>query len=668
MTSMKDISLATPWHAAILSAGRRKVRSITTSYRFTSVGCFSSIGRVTNVTWTAGTNAAVSTTYKYDPLNRITNVTSDAGSFGYAYLTNGLQVKTLTYPNSETANYTYDGLRRLTNLLYKTSGGAANGQWAYGYNSRDQVVTRGDPATNNYNYRYDEVGRLVEATGGNVATNATGYPFRYTYDWAGNRARQTEGTQTRSFAYNANNQVLSVGRSNEASIVGYVNEAGTCTVVEARATGTGAWQHIPTKYISYTQGWFEAMITLTNAGTNTVWIRATDKAGNTSTQIVHVVNSTTNFPFRYDLDGNQTNLLAGVSEWDAENRLVRIAYSTNASTRLRYDGLNRLREIAEYGTGANPTNVVRYAWNGMLPWAELDGSNNVLRTFTWGLDLSGTVGGAGGIGGLVGMRSRQGTGTNYLVRTDAKGNVTEVRQTDGTVVATYAYAPFGNIITNTGSYNQPFAFQSKIRHAKSNLGYWGERWYDYKTGRWISRDSLGEAGGINIYEYCGGSPLVLIDPTGLDSYSNYGFAITENGVASAISPPRGWYFTPRVAGIAAWYKHTGFWDWREKAGLIYKQDDACANTRFTHTPPGPPETTGHTFSRPWAARPLVPTGAVVVGAWHTHPLLANWWLSPEDGVAADAYHKAGINYNIMINAFGGVSEYGYDTNGNFFRN
>jgi len=76
------------------------------------------------------------------------------------------------------------------------------------------------------------------------------------------------------------------------------------------------------------------------------------------------------------------------------------------------------------------------------------------------------------------------------VRNNGKGDVTEVRLTNGTAAASYTYAPFGKILTTSGSYVQPFRFQTKLYHAKSNLGYWGYRWYDYKTGRWISRDGL----------------------------------------------------------------------------------------------------------------------------------------------------------------------------------
>jgi RHS repeat-associated protein len=477
---------------------------------------YDAIGRIVSVVWKAGAYAPVTNAYQYDTLNRLTNVASDAGRFRYRYTNAGLQVSLLTYPNWDTASSSYDPLARLTNFLLRVSNGTINARCWYTYDSRDQVVARLDQATNVTTYRYDNVGRLVEAWGMSGTNVVSGYPFLYEYDRIGNRVRQTEGQGQLTLEYNKNNRLTRCARSNELSLLGWVNEPGTGTTVEATTDSMTNWLNLGTRYVSQTQAWFSSSaFTITNSGTNTVQVKATDKSGNTSTVVVHVVRSVTNQASFYDADGNLTNSAGMAHTWDAENRLTSIAYADGARTQFRYDGWNRLREIAEYGTTNNLTNTVRYVWNGWLPWAELNGTNGIVRTFTWGPDLGGTIGGAGGIGGLVGIRSRVGTPTNYYVRTDGKGNVTEVRTSNGVVVAAYSYSPFGKLLTQTNTYNQPFRFQSKLFHARSGIVYFGYRCYSPAIGRWLSREPLGEAGSINLYQYCANNPVNFIDPLGL---------------------------------------------------------------------------------------------------------------------------------------------------------
>ncbi len=46
------------------------------------------------------------------------------------------------------------------------------------------------------------------------------------------------------------------------------------------------------------------------------------------------------------------------------------------------------------------------------------------------------------------------------------------------------------------------------------LQHVGARWYDGAVGRFLQRDPIGVAGGINPYLYCAGNPVTFVDPSG----------------------------------------------------------------------------------------------------------------------------------------------------------
>ncbi len=77
--------------------------------------------------------------------------------------------------------------------------------------------------------------------------------------------------------------------------------------------------------------------------------------------------------------------------------------------------------------------------------------------------------------------------------------------------------PFGELIRATGSKAEDFNFRfsTKYQDAETGLLYYGFRYYDAETGRWLSRDPIGESGGLNLYGMVGNNPITRWDYLGL---------------------------------------------------------------------------------------------------------------------------------------------------------
>lgn len=54
----------------------------------------------------------------------------------------------------------------------------------------------------------------------------------------------------------------------------------------------------------------------------------------------------------------------------------------------------------------------------------------------------------------------------------------------------------------------------------SGVRYYGLRYYNPSTGRWLSRDPIGERGGVNLYSICSNAVTNYVDALGL-SISSY---------------------------------------------------------------------------------------------------------------------------------------------------
>jgi RHS repeat-associated protein len=141
--------------------------------------------------------------------------------------------------------------------------------------------------------------------------------------------------------------------------------------------------------------------------------------------------------------------------------------------------------------------------------AILNPQSSILQSFMWGLDLSGTMQGAGGVGGLL-LTLNAELGTRNFVGYDGNGNVTVLMHaTNGAASANYEYGPFGELVRATGlmAKANPFRFSTKFQDDESDLLYYGYRFYNQATGRWLSRDPIVEKGGINLMAFVQNNPV-----------------------------------------------------------------------------------------------------------------------------------------------------------------
>ncbi|MEO8353107.1 MAG: RHS repeat-associated core domain-containing protein [Chthoniobacteraceae bacterium] len=77
--------------------------------------------------------------------------------------------------------------------------------------------------------------------------------------------------------------------------------------------------------------------------------------------------------------------------------------------------------------------------------------------------------------------------------------------------------PFGEPLRATGptAKANPFRFSTKYQDNETGLLYYGYRYYQATTGRWINRDPIEERGGVNLYGFLENSSLGRIDALGL---------------------------------------------------------------------------------------------------------------------------------------------------------
>ncbi len=509
----------------------------TTAFTYTSVGQLasesyplSSLSGTIGYTYTQGlrtglnltqpTGSAWTETYGYDNAWRLQTLSSPAGSFGYGYPASASAlVQSIGLPNAAYITNTYDTLARLHSTALDNYWGHGLDGYTYGYDNLGlrKTVTRNLGLTaSSVTVGYDNIGQLTswsaQESNGTLRLNEQ---IEYGFDAAGNLQNRTNGALAQAFNVDALNQLTTVTRTGALTVTGATPAPATNVTVNGNTAQT---------YGDFT--FARTNISLIN-GSNTFTIVAHGTSA-TVTNILTVNLPTTNI-FQYDGNGNFTSDGMRTFVYDGENQLTNVYVSGQWRADFVYDGLRRRRITREYNWQSGnwaKTNEIRYICDGLLPIQERDSNNVPQVTYTRGLDLSGSIHGAGGIGGLLARTDANGS---MFYHADGAGNVTALMDGNQNITARYEYDPFGKLIGKWGlmaDVNR-YRFSSKEAHPNSGLYSFGFRLYEPNHQRWLNRDPIQEGGGLNLYRYVFNNPFNLADPYGLINADRYEELVDE---------------------------------------------------------------------------------------------------------------------------------------------
>ncbi len=478
------------------------------------------------------------TSYTYDDLNRLVQTnfpTSPVTTESRTYDNMG-NLLTRTTANGSAIPYAYDTLNRLIQVSYPGSGGTVT----YTYDPDGNRLSMVNPSARDY-YAYDARDRVANSTefvGGvkyqtlyqyDAASNIVqttypdGYALAMTYD--GVNRRKTVG----SFAtvhYTLDDRMGTINYGNgEVATYAYdtrdrptqiQDKYGTTKELSLNYTYDGTGNVLTLNTESYGYDWLNRLTSA--SGPWGSYTYAYDQTGNRirmvqgSTTTVYCYGafnrlsgyyttgtcSSPTTSYTYDANGNTMTKTGGWSySYDYENRMTKAVQSGATVQTNSYDGSgSRVRQVAGSST-------FMYSYQGLNNLYEKNVTGSITTVtkhfYTGGLQVA----------------KMAGTGVYYLHQ-DALGSTRLVATSTVSIKFSSNYVSYGQNYQVTGK--ETFMYTGKPYDSAIGLYYYGARYYDPSTGRFVTQDSYqgskDDPMSRNLYIYARDNPERMVDPNG----------------------------------------------------------------------------------------------------------------------------------------------------------
>ena len=438
--------------------------------------------------------------YNYDSLNRLVSTWQTDG-YDTAY----------TY-------YTYDAKGRVSEYSCKmnTSGISFSQNYAYNYDSTDNLLNSMTVNNDTINYTYDDVERLTNKTitptginlkqmysynDGNYMTqqisgmtvkvgNTNVKNFSYTYDNLGNiKTVSNNGVLLYEYEYDEQGQLITE--------IFYEDDFALDYVYDAYGNILGFEEYSADKEISYGK----------------VYIYEYENS-----QWKDQLTSYDGVEFIYDSIGNPREYYNGYEfynfSWQNGSELASADFGHSTVTyKYGADGL-RIQKTVDgtvhdyyYSDGLLVREVITYSSSYIEILDFLYDESGLPYSFVQSFSYNGTTG-----------------STQFYYVKNLQGDVVAITDASGNIVAEYTYDAWGCVLytneythDNIG-YVNPIRYRSYYQDNETGFYYLQSRYYDPLIKRFINADGYINANdnfvGFNMYAYCGNNPVNRCDITG----------------------------------------------------------------------------------------------------------------------------------------------------------
>ncbi|WP_461786361.1 RHS repeat-associated core domain-containing protein [Prosthecobacter sp.] len=489
-------------------------------------------GRRSSRATSLGATTLPTASYAYDVASgRMSSVSADGITATYRYNAATGWNEGVTYSGSSglTSTQAMDNLGRLDAITWSV-GSTTVSKHDYTLNAMNRRTKAERQDGSKWDYKYNDRGEVKSVAKADYAdVPEPGKQFAFAFDGIGNRTDSTvsslgDDLTLRSTGYTTNelNQYEEITHPSPGWLVlrGSANAEASVTIDGEPPDFTVGLRWFYEKSVVNSSGPVRRVAEITAT-------RPTGGVNNgpvtTKRQGATFIPPPTEVP-TYDLDGNQTADARWNYTWDGENRLILAeekvipvsvaagvsmpTVTTRQKLEFSYDAQGRRltkRVLTAEGTSTNFVlkQSVVFLYDGWNMIAEIDTTTSarLIRSYEWGLDVSGTMDGAGGVGGQLIQRHHLVSGiqqpaSSFAPCYDGNGNVTElINLATGGVSARYEYGAFGETISVDGDAiadANPIRFSAKYLDTETGLLYYTHRYYDAVNGRWLNRDPIEE--------------------------------------------------------------------------------------------------------------------------------------------------------------------------------